>query len=226
MAGRPVVMSRLPVFRPLADRYTFAYRADDESEFRDALAGALAASVEPRPYGIVDDLRASGERGVEGTARTDDGPSSALSGDSSAIALPSATYGRARPARAIGDVRSLVGVAGRRTRRLPGGAGRGRCRHARAGACWSSRERSRSAGSSSSPTFSIFVTVGAASATVTFRLEQYPQDLLYDQFAIIGMAGQLMIGILALRARALANLGAAGHPRPDDLRRRWSAPRR
>ena len=47
------------------------------------------------------------------------------------------------------------------------------------------------------------LTVGAASLTVTFRLEQYPQDLLYDQFAIIGMAGQLMLGVLALRARPL-----------------------
>lgn len=47
------------------------------------------------------------------------------------------------------------------------------------------------------------LTIGAASLTVTFRLEQYPQDLLYDQFAIVGMAGQLTMGVLALRAAPL-----------------------
>ena len=47
------------------------------------------------------------------------------------------------------------------------------------------------------------LTIGAASLTVTFRLEQYPQDLLYDQFAIIGLAGQLTMGMLALRAAPL-----------------------
>ena len=64
MAGRPVVMSRLPVFRPLADAYTFAYHNGDGAEFRDALATALDASAEPRPYRIVDALRAEAVAGL------------------------------------------------------------------------------------------------------------------------------------------------------------------
>jgi len=43
-----------------------------------------------------------------------------------------------------------------------------------------------------------FVAIGAASLTVTFRFEQYPLGLAYDQMALIGMAGQLMIGTLLL----------------------------
>lgn len=65
LAGRPVVMSRLPVFRPLADPYTFAYRNGDEREFRDALGDALAASGEPRPYGRVDELRTQATAGLK-----------------------------------------------------------------------------------------------------------------------------------------------------------------
>lgn len=45
--------------------------------------------------------------------------------------------------------------------------------------------------------------IGAASLTVTFRLENYPPDLLYDQMALLGLAGQLMLGVLALRSRPL-----------------------
>ena len=48
-----------------------------------------------------------------------------------------------------------------------------------------------------------FVAIGAASLTVTFRFEQYPLDLLYDQMALIGMSGQLMIGTMALASRPL-----------------------
>lgn len=44
------------------------------------------------------------------------------------------------------------------------------------------------------------VVIGAASLTVTFRLEQYPQDLLYDQMALIGLGGQLMLGFMTLNA--------------------------
>ena len=48
-----------------------------------------------------------------------------------------------------------------------------------------------------------FTAVGAASLTVTFRLEQYPQDLLYDQMALLAMAGQLTLGAMVLRSRPL-----------------------
>lgn len=48
-----------------------------------------------------------------------------------------------------------------------------------------------------------FVAIGAASLTVTFRLEQYGQDLLYDQLAVAGMAGQLMLGFLVLNGAPL-----------------------
>lgn len=48
-----------------------------------------------------------------------------------------------------------------------------------------------------------FVSIGAASLTVTFRLEQYPQDMLYDQMAVLGMSGQLIIGFMALNSRPL-----------------------
>ncbi|WP_394646651.1 hypothetical protein [uncultured Sphingomonas sp.] len=44
---------------------------------------------------------------------------------------------------------------------------------------------------------------GAAALTVTFRLELYPQDLLYDQCALLGLAGQLMIGTMVLTSRPL-----------------------
>lgn len=47
------------------------------------------------------------------------------------------------------------------------------------------------------------VMIGAAALSVTFRLEQYPQDMLYDQFAVIGMSGQLALGVLALQSRPL-----------------------
>lgn len=45
--------------------------------------------------------------------------------------------------------------------------------------------------------------IGAASLTVTFRLELYPQDLLYDQMALMGLAGQLMIGVMVLNSGPL-----------------------
>lgn len=48
-----------------------------------------------------------------------------------------------------------------------------------------------------------FIVIGAAALTVTFRLEQYPQDLLYDQMALIGMGGQLMLGVMTLNAGPL-----------------------
>lgn len=44
---------------------------------------------------------------------------------------------------------------------------------------------------------------GAAALTVTFRLELYPQDLLYDQCALLGLAGQLMIGTMVLTSKPL-----------------------
>jgi len=47
------------------------------------------------------------------------------------------------------------------------------------------------------------IAIGAASLTVTFRLEQYPQDLLYDQLAVLGMAGQLMLGFMMLNSGPL-----------------------
>lgn len=48
-----------------------------------------------------------------------------------------------------------------------------------------------------------FVAIGAASLTVSFRWEQYPQDMMYDQMALLSMAGQLMVGTLCLGSRPL-----------------------
>lgn len=47
------------------------------------------------------------------------------------------------------------------------------------------------------------VMIGASALAVTFRVEQYPQDMFYDQFALIGMAGQLVLGVLALTSSPL-----------------------
>lgn len=64
-AGRPVVMSRLPVFRALADPFTFSYSNADSAEFRRALHDALNASGAPRPYRLVEQLRADATAGFE-----------------------------------------------------------------------------------------------------------------------------------------------------------------
>jgi glycosyltransferase involved in cell wall biosynthesis len=60
-AGRPVVMSRLPVFRALSDPFTFSYANDDADAFVAALARAMAASV--APYRLLDTLRAEARAG-------------------------------------------------------------------------------------------------------------------------------------------------------------------
>jgi hypothetical protein len=65
LAGRPVVMSRLAVFQALRDRYTFAYRNTDPSQFRQALADAVAASDTVGPYELIDQLRRDAVAGVE-----------------------------------------------------------------------------------------------------------------------------------------------------------------
>lgn len=62
-AGRPVVMSRLPVFRALRDDYTFLYSNRDRDSFCRALDDALAASTQARPYYLVAELRADAARG-------------------------------------------------------------------------------------------------------------------------------------------------------------------
>lgn len=62
-AGRPVVMSRLAVFRPLADPFTFSYANDDAGGFVAALAGALAAAGTARPYFMLNRLRAAAAAG-------------------------------------------------------------------------------------------------------------------------------------------------------------------
>ena len=64
-AGRPVVMSRLPVFRALRDRYTFSYRNSDPGGFRQALHNAFDASVAARPYDLLAHLRADAVSGLE-----------------------------------------------------------------------------------------------------------------------------------------------------------------
>lgn len=64
-AGRPVVMSRLPVFRTLADPFTFSYRNADPAEFQQALIDALAASGSPRPYRLVERLRTDAAAGFK-----------------------------------------------------------------------------------------------------------------------------------------------------------------
>lgn len=65
MAGRPVVMSRLPVFRALRDDFTFAYDNDDTVGFVSALHAALAAAAEPHPYPLLDRLRADALAGLK-----------------------------------------------------------------------------------------------------------------------------------------------------------------
>ena len=63
-AGRPVVMSRLPVFRALSDQFTFSYRNTAPAEFRQALRDALDASGVARPYRLVARLRAEAAAGL------------------------------------------------------------------------------------------------------------------------------------------------------------------
>lgn len=62
MAGRPVVMSRLPVFAPFADSCTFAYRNGNGSDFCKALRLALRATSHCTRYEVVADLRAQALR--------------------------------------------------------------------------------------------------------------------------------------------------------------------
>ncbi len=62
--GRPVVMSRLPVFKPLRDDYTFAYANGDDAAFRAALACGLDAASVTRPYRLVEELRREAAAGV------------------------------------------------------------------------------------------------------------------------------------------------------------------
>lgn len=61
--GRPVVMSRLPVFRTLADAFTFSYGNGDSVGFVTALAQALAAAGTARPYRLLDGLQAGAAAG-------------------------------------------------------------------------------------------------------------------------------------------------------------------
>lgn len=63
-AGRPVVMSRLPVFRALSDPFTFTYRNADPAEFGQAMHDALNASGTTRPYHLVTRLRADAGAGL------------------------------------------------------------------------------------------------------------------------------------------------------------------
>lgn len=65
LAGRPVVMSRLAVFRALRDRQTFSYRNDEPLQFRQAVHAALHASSDVVPYALVDQLRHDAAAGVE-----------------------------------------------------------------------------------------------------------------------------------------------------------------
>jgi len=65
MAGRPVVMSRLAVFKPLEDPFTFTYRNGEPQHFRDALHAALTAIERTRPYQVVEELRADAMAGLE-----------------------------------------------------------------------------------------------------------------------------------------------------------------
>ena len=64
-AGRPVVMSRLPVFRTLSDPFTFSYCNTDPAGFRQALRDALHASHIARPYRLVDQLRTDATAGLK-----------------------------------------------------------------------------------------------------------------------------------------------------------------
>jgi glycosyltransferase involved in cell wall biosynthesis len=62
-AGRPVVMSRLPVFRSLADPLTFSYPNDDPDAFVAALARALTDPA-GEPYRLLGRLRAEATAGM------------------------------------------------------------------------------------------------------------------------------------------------------------------
>lgn len=59
MAGRPVVVSRLAVFRPFLDEWCYPYSNGDLASFRTALGAALQASGRPGRYVIVEELQSS-----------------------------------------------------------------------------------------------------------------------------------------------------------------------
>jgi hypothetical protein len=57
MVGRPVVMSRLAVFRPFGDAWTWAYRNDDAEAFALAMHQAFACQGRSGPYDVPGALR-------------------------------------------------------------------------------------------------------------------------------------------------------------------------
>jgi hypothetical protein len=59
MAGRPVVLSRLAVFRPFRDEWCYAYSNGDATSFHAALSAALQASERTGRYAIVEALQLS-----------------------------------------------------------------------------------------------------------------------------------------------------------------------
>jgi len=65
MAGRPVVMSKLPVFRALRDSFTFGYRNDDSAAFAQAMRSALRFSESAERYGVVTKLRTDALIGLQ-----------------------------------------------------------------------------------------------------------------------------------------------------------------
>lgn len=64
MAGRPVVMSALPVFRALRDPYTFSYSNSQPNAFVQALRDAFSATDSAQPYRIIDQLRSDATAGI------------------------------------------------------------------------------------------------------------------------------------------------------------------
>jgi hypothetical protein len=64
IAARPVVMSRLAVFRPFRDPCTFSYLNGDVASFSKAMQEALDADGACPPYGIVAHLRRDMKQGL------------------------------------------------------------------------------------------------------------------------------------------------------------------
>jgi hypothetical protein len=62
LAGRPVVMSRLAVFRPFSDSWCFAYANGDAGAFAAAVRSALDEAGRAAPYTMVDQLRTQAMR--------------------------------------------------------------------------------------------------------------------------------------------------------------------
>ncbi|WP_182911994.1 glycosyltransferase [Sphingomonas cavernae] len=64
LAGRPVVMSRLPVFGALKDDWTYSYANDDVDEFCENMAAAIKLGGVSVPYSKIDRLKREARSGL------------------------------------------------------------------------------------------------------------------------------------------------------------------